>query len=372
MSRTMVEYLPAPATSATAHTERTPIAPPQTAPVPGAPVSHLLSRLDAIPPPCARTLLAAPFPADDREDTITDTEVDGLDRVVDTPVDALIDQTIQRLIAENEEDAFFVGDLSSVYDAVQTWRRSPLGARVEVFYAVKCNPSAAVLHLLSLLGTSFDCASIAEINAVLSLPSAPAPERIIFANPCKPASFIRAAARVGVRAMTFDNADELHKIARLHPGARLVLRILTDDSKSLCRLGLKYGAPLDTCPGLLALARSLGLDIVGVSFHVGSGCKDADQFRDAVWRARRVFDMGAAAGYAFDFLDVGGGFESEHFAQMSRVLSESLDRWFPASEGVRIVAEPGRFMVSSGESRGSGGTRRWGTDTSAWPLKPLL
>lgn len=272
--------------------------------------------------------------------------------VVDTPIHQLIQQAVaERGIldgsGEMDEAAFFACDLSAVYQAVQMWRNSPIGDRVEIFYAVKCNPSPTVLHLLSLLGTSFDCASTAEIAQVLSLPTAPSADRIIFANPCKPASFIRAAADQGVAMMTFDNADELYKIKRAHPQAKIVLRILTDDSKSLCRLGLKYGAPLDTCPGLLALAAQLDLNVIGVSFHVGSGCKDPMQFADAVWRAKRVFDMGKQAGYDFKFLDVGGGFERETFKEMSQVVRDSLDLYFPESSGVRVVAEPGRLLVSS-------------------------
>ena len=72
------------------------------------------------------------------------------------------------------------------------------------------------------------------------------------------------------------------------------------------------------------------------------------QFADAVWRARRVFDMGTEAGYEFKFLDVGGGFERETFEEMSEVVKSSLDLYFPEEQGVRVVAEPGRFLVSSG------------------------
>ena len=149
--------------------------------------------------------------------------------------------------------------------------------------------------------------------------------------------------------MTFDNADEIYKVKRSFPNAKLVLRILTDDSKSLCRLGLKFGAPLDTCPDLLLLAAQLGLNVIGVSFHVGSGCKDPHQFADAIWRAKKVFEMGKEAGYDFKFLDVGGGFERETFEEMSQVVADNLDVYFPKESGVRVIAEPGRLLVSSGE-----------------------
>jgi ornithine decarboxylase len=209
---------------------------------------------------------------------------------------------------------------------------------------MKCNPDPYVLRLLAALGTGFDCASNGEIAQVLCLDVSP--ERVIFANPCKAASFIKHAASLGVNTLTFDNEDELYKVARINPMAKLVLRILTDDSKSLCRLGLKFGASLATVPSLLIKAKELGLDVIGISFHVGSGCYDSSAFADAVGGARAAFDMGLAAGYKFSFLDVGGGFEDATFEVTAGVLREALDFHFPDRAGLRIIAEPGRYFVS--------------------------
>jgi ornithine decarboxylase len=146
--------------------------------------------------------------------------------------------------------------------------------------------------------------------------------------------------------MTFDNTDELYKVARAHPGAKLVVRILTDDSKSLCRLGLKYGAPLVTVPALLATAKELNLNVIGVSFHVGSGCFDSTAYSDAISRARAAFDMGKAAGYDFTLLDIGGGFEDATFERAAALLKEAIQTHFPVRDRLRIIAEPGRYYVS--------------------------
>ncbi|EKM57862.1 uncharacterized protein PHACADRAFT_251754 [Phanerochaete carnosa HHB-10118-sp] len=249
------------------------------------------------------------------------------------------------LAADGEPDAekaFFVADLSYVYHQHLRWKR--MLPEIEPFYAVKCNPDPYVLRLLAALGTGFDCASNGEISQVLSV--GVAPSRVIFANPCKATSFVRQAAKSGVDTMTFDNTDELYKIARAHPKAALVVRILTDDSRSLCRLGLKYGAPLVTVPGLLAKARELQLDVIGVSFHVGSGCYDTSAYTDAIARARAAFDMGRAAGYEFSLLDVGGGFEDATFERAAGVLRDAIDLHFPARENLRIIAEPGRYYVA--------------------------
>ncbi|KAF8631977.1 hypothetical protein AX15_002089 [Amanita polypyramis BW_CC] len=252
-----------------------------------------------------------------------------------------------RLSAANEPDsekAFFVADLSHVYRQFQRWKKCM--PEIQPFYAVKCNPDPYVIRLLAALGTGFDCASNGEISQVLNVGGID-PSRIIFANPCKAASFVRNAAKVGVDLMTFDNTDELYKIARTHPGAKLVVRILTDDSKSLCAFGIKFGASLAVVPGLLAKAQERNLDVVGVSFHVGSGCYDPSVYADAIMRARAVFDMGKEVGYTFKLLDVGGGFDDELFEQASEVLNYAIERHFPDRTGIKIIAEPGRYFVST-------------------------
>ena len=145
--------------------------------------------------------------------------------------------------------------------------------------------------------------------------------------------------------MTFDNSDELYKIKRFFPDAELFLRILTDDSTSLCRLSDKFGASLDTTVDLLNLAKVLELNVTGVSFHVGSGASDPQSFDKAVGDARIVFDQAADIGYSLKTLDVGGGFSGDLFESMADVLSKALDENFPSS--VRIIGEPGRYYVAS-------------------------
>ncbi|KAJ5201848.1 uncharacterized protein N7498_006511 [Penicillium cinerascens] len=240
-----------------------------------------------------------------------------------------------------EEDAFYVADMGEVYRQHMRWKMN-LG-RVKPFYAVKCNPDPEVLRLMAQLGNGFDCASKSEID--LALQTGIDPTRIIYAQPCKTKSYLRYAKEVGVKQMTFDNADELYKIKATFPDAELYLRILTDDSTSLCRLSMKFGASMDVAPQLLELAHQLELKVVGVSFHVGSGAEDPRAFLKAVQDARLVFDQATEIGHELHTLDVGGGFCQETFEQFSGYLSDALETYFPPS--VRIIAEPGRYYVAS-------------------------
>lgn len=240
-----------------------------------------------------------------------------------------------------EEDAFYVADMGEIYRQHLRWKMN-LG-RVKPFYAVKCNPDKEVCRLLANMGTGFDCASRAEIDLVLGL--GVDPSRIIYAQPCKTKSYLRHAAKHGVKQMTFDNSDELFKIKSCFPTAELVLRILTDDSASLCRLSAKYGASLDDAEKLLHLAKELDLNVIGVSFHVGSGASDPEAFAKSVRDARRVFDQAEAVGYDMKLLDVGGGFVGETFEMFASSLTDALEDYFPPH--IRVIGEPGRYYAAN-------------------------
>lgn len=265
------------------------------------------------------------------------------------PYMELVQEKVAQLELQYREDAFFLADLGDVVKKFEKW--TELLPRVEPFYAVKCNQAPAVLKLLAHLGTGFDCASKDEISRVLKL--GVKPSRIVYANPCKQTSFIRYAAKENVDLMTFDNEAELYKVKSAFSNARLVLRILPPANfKVQCELGNKFGCHPNEARPLLTKAKELGLNVVGISFHVGSGVAEAEAFSAAVEVAAQVFDVGQTLGFDFDLLDIGGGFPGHAsapitFEEIAEVLNKSLNRYFPPKRNVRIIAEPGRYFVAS-------------------------
>ncbi|XP_035282411.1 ornithine decarboxylase-like [Anguilla anguilla] len=259
-----------------------------------------------------------------------------------------LEQRINELSMSDDKDAFYVADLGEVLKKHLRWVRAL--PRVTPFYAVKCNDSRTVVMTLATLGTGFDCASKNEIQQVQSL--GVDPSRIIYANPCKQVSHIKYASAHGVQMMTFDSEVELTKVARYHENAKLVLRIATDDSMAVFQMSNKFGATLESSRLLLERARELGLDIIGVSFHVGSGCTDPETYSQAISDARCVFDMGVELGYNMTLLDIGGGFpgsddSDQKFEEFTAVINPALDKYFPANSEVQVIAEPGRYYVTS-------------------------
>jgi len=258
-----------------------------------------------------------------------------------------------------ENDPFYIVDLEDICNKHINWiTRLP---RVEPHYAIKCNTDLMLLKLLAFLGAGFDCASKNEIQKVLDL--GVSPHRVIFANPCKQASFIKYAYKMGVDYMTFDNELELYKIKENHPNAKCVLRIITNDADAVCRFSMKFGADMETSLKLIDTAVKLNLDLVGVSFHVGSGQMSPKAFSESIENARKLFDYARETyNVKMHLLDLGGGYPGasdsmDLFNAIAKEINKSLDLHFPEDffaqinndedNKFRIIAEPGRYYACS-------------------------
>ncbi|GFS17618.1 ornithine decarboxylase [Elysia marginata] len=265
------------------------------------------------------------------------------------PTVQLVRQKIQAMEAQNRDDAFFVVDLGQIFQKLHTWHR--LLPRVRPFYAMKCNSDPEVCRFLARAGVGFDCASQVEMEQILSL--GVHPSRIVYANPCKACTHLRYAQERNVDLMTFDDVHELVKIDNYFPDARLLLRIQSSkEHKAKHDFNKKFGCDPDDAPKLLKTARAMGLNVVGVSFHVGSLPEEVDCFASTIREAKGVFTAGNDAGFNMQVLDIGGGFPgvdevSMTFEKVAETVNTALDKHFPASLGIQIIAEPGRYLVTS-------------------------
>nr|CAI5821700.1 unnamed protein product [Callosobruchus analis] len=240
------------------------------------------------------------------------------------------------------EDAFYVCNVSDIVEKHKHWKH--VLPRVQPHYAVKCNSHRLVLETLAALGACFDCASEDEIRKVISL--GVSADRIIYAHPTKKINHLRYAAKVGVTATTFDSECELYKIKKYYPEAK------HDDENANFPLGKKFGVYPEDAGDLLAIARCLNLNVIGVSFHIGSSRgyhPDENAFYGGIVAARKVFDEAADQGYHFSLLDIGGGFCGNTGAtlyEVAEVVNGVLNRYFP-EPNIDVIAEPGQYYVCS-------------------------
>eukprot|EP01124_Arcella_intermedia_P017880 TRINITY_DN24859_c0_g1_i1.p1 TRINITY_DN24859_c0_g1~~TRINITY_DN24859_c0_g1_i1.p1 ORF type:complete len:504 (+),score=80.50 TRINITY_DN24859_c0_g1_i1:91-1602(+) len=255
---------------------------------------------------------------------------------------------IKRIIEESQGISVFTTvDLGRLISQAVQWKKYL--PRIQPFYAVKANPDLNILRTLFLLGVNFDCASKGEIEMVLNLGAEP--NQIIFANPAKGFDHIQYSKAKDVRLMTFDNMAELKKILNMFPEAELVLRISSNDTMSLLPFGFKFGARREDACQLIAACAQLKANLVGISFHVGSGCYSSVGFIDTIHRAREMFNEAEKHGFRLTLLDIGGGFPGDTegsitFADIASDIGPVIDNLFPEPD-IQVIAEPGRYFCTS-------------------------
>lgn len=257
---------------------------------------------------------------------------------------------INDFLEDNQsEQAFYIIDLGEITRTYMNW--TTMLPDVKPYYAVKCNPNPVLLEALAALGANFDCASENEMKTIIEITKDPT--RIVFANPCKMTSQIRYARSNDVDLMTFDCEEELYKIKLYHPYANLILRIAVDDSKSLCKFNKKFGCKLENVDELLTIAKTLKLEVTGISFHVGSGCSDANNFYKAINDCKTASDIAGKLGITIKIIDIGGGFPgldtNVRFEDIAKEVNNGINDFFGKEvlqdNTIQFIAEPGRYFA---------------------------
>jgi ornithine decarboxylase len=254
---------------------------------------------------------------------------------------------IARFLAEQQPATpCLVLDVDRVEANFRALRRTLPLARV--YYAVKANPARPVLDRLVRLGSSFDAASWEEVSACLD--AGARPEAISFGNTIKKAGAIRAAFQRGVTLFAFDSAEELEKLARHAPGARVYCRILVENEGADWPLSRKFGTTVENARALMLRAGEMGLDPYGLSFHVGSQQTTTRAYELAIAKVAMLFTDLTEAGVNLRMMNLGGGFPTRYrdpvpeIDQFGDAIMTSMVEHF-GNALPEMLIEPGRFIV---------------------------
>ncbi|XP_076385006.1 ornithine decarboxylase 2-like isoform X2 [Megachile rotundata] len=261
--------------------------------------------------------------------------------------DATNDFDIIKDIIDNEsqEEPFYILDVNDLMRKHLDWiSKMP---RVTPHYAVKCNPHPMVVKVLAAMNASFDCATEQEIRQVMK--HGVIADRIIFANPTKCPSHIKFAKKMNVEKMTVDSEIELLKINDLFPEAKIVIRIRCDAAVTLIPLGAKFGCdPGEEAVQLMHLTKSLGLNLHGFSFHVGSPCGELKAYSRGIAMCKRLIAIAKSIGFNdVQLIDIGGGFPGDTgycIDKLAKIINNAIVDIDPS---ISIISEPGQYYVTS-------------------------
>jgi diaminopimelate decarboxylase len=240
-----------------------------------------------------------------------------------------------------------------------------------ICYAVKANSNLAILNLLAKRGSGFDLVSGGELTRVLKAGGKAA--KCNFAGVGKTRAEIEQALAAGVYAFNVESIAELDFINQVagekKKRAPISIRVnpnVKADTHAKITTGTyenKFGIAFEEIAGLYARAARLkNLKLVGVHMHIGSQITEAKPFVEAVKKmVPLVADLKAKYGIAF--FDIGGGLGIVY----DPALASGTPQWWqkqkvkpltPATYGeqvvpllkplgLRILVEPGRFMVGN-------------------------
>jgi diaminopimelate decarboxylase len=227
-------------------------------------------------------------------------------------------------------------------------------------YSVKANSSIAILSLLRELGAGLDIVSGGELFRALK--AGYKGSDIVFSGVGKTEREMEEALRAEVLLFNVESEQELQVLdtvaRRLGVTAPVALRVnpevLVDTPHPYTRTGekgMKFGIPFDEALSVAKVAATLrNIRLIGLDMHVGSQISQFAPYEVGLQRLlhlRREIERDTKL--RLEYLDIGGGlavtYDAERtvdVAQFGEVISA-----LTASSGLRIILEPGRFLVGN-------------------------
>lgn len=226
-----------------------------------------------------------------------------------------------------------------------------------IAYSVKANGNLEVLRILCAEGAGADIVSGGELHRAL-VAGIPA-DRIVFSGVGKTIPELAAGLRAGIFSFNVESAGELDALNELaltmNVRAPISLRVNPDVESptphhytATGHKTTKFGIPYEEAEALYRRAAAMpGISMHGVDVHIGSQILEVEPYRLAV---ERILDLVARLkneGIVLEFLDVGGGFGVEYEDGSGPGPEEFASILVPllASSGLKIVFEPGRYIV---------------------------
>ena len=232
-----------------------------------------------------------------------------------------------------------------------------------VCYAVKANPSLAILKMLHQAGAGFDIVSGGELERILAIDKATT-HRVVFSGVGKTVPEIDLALRSGILLFNIESEGELELVAeraaRLKKRARISLRVNPDvfaETHPYISTGLrehKFGVDIRRARAVYRNAAGYKwIEPAGVSVHIGSQIRSTEPFGSAVARVAALILELRKDGLPIRFLDAGGGLGIEYHAgqpfnpeEKVRHYADALAKAIDGLGSITLLLEPGRFLIA--------------------------
>lgn len=227
-----------------------------------------------------------------------------------------------------------------------------------ICYAVKANSHPHILKTLAQLNSGADVVSGGEIE--LAIKAGIPADKIVFSGVGKTREEMALALEHGIWQFNVESEPELRALSETATSksmtACIALRVNPDvrgDTHHKISTGQKeskFGIPMAQARELYSSARALpGIEVQGVSIHIGSQLTDLAPFKEAFRRVCQFVEELRNDGHEISTLDLGGGLgipyenqdtpQPEEYAAAVKIITKDLD--------CHLIFEPGRLIVGN-------------------------
>ena len=254
---------------------------------------------------------------------------------------------------------FYAYSANAVRQRIAGLQHALVGMNAVICFAVKANPTLAILQLMAEAGVGADIVSSGEMRRSL-LAGIPA-SRIVFSGVGKSDAEIDEALAAGLARFNVESADELEALQRIayRRGviARAAVRINPDvDARTHGKISTgkaenKFGVSIDEARQWFADAGRRGnVRLDGLHMHIGSQILELEPLRQALQRLASFWRELAEGGHRIDSIDVGGGLGVVYRNGHDRPIElqgyvQAIKEALTGYQG-RIILEPGRYLVA--------------------------
>nr|WP_211840871.1 diaminopimelate decarboxylase [Pseudoxanthomonas sacheonensis] len=254
---------------------------------------------------------------------------------------------------------FYAYSANAIRQRIADLQQALAGMDAVVCFAVKANPTLAILQLMAKAGLGADIVSSGELRR--SLRAGIPASRIVFSGVGKSDAEIAEALDAGVGRFNIESVDELAALQRIaHQRgaiARAAVRINPDvDARTHGKISTgkaenKFGVSIDEARQWFADADRRGnVRLDGLHMHIGSQILELEPMRQALQRLAAFWRELTKDGHRIDSIDVGGGLGVVYRKEHDRPIElqgyvQAMKEALVGFEG-RVILEPGRYLVA--------------------------
>ena len=261
-------------------------------------------------------------------------------------------------LAEEINTPFYCYSTATLERHYQVFAEHFAGLDAKICYAVKANSNVAILKTLAKLGCGADVVSEGEIR--LALAAGIAPDKIVFSGVGKTAGEMAFALSKNIFQFNVESEPELELLSQVAEAkgmrAPIAIRVNPDvDPETHAKISTgqkesKFCVAMKEALPIYQKAASLpGIDLRGVSVHIGSQLTKLEPFRQAFARVRAFVEELRANHIPIHSLDLGGGLGIPYGKEEPPLPDAYADIVKTATQGMncKLVFEPGRVLVGN-------------------------